>query len=115
MPAHKRLGDVIDGWAVQNDGSYPVCDDYQDVTACLASRLPADSLAELHLNDAWGTPIQYHGDADGKTYVLISYATDGRHDGMGLAGPTASYDADIVFSNGEFVQWPGHIRREAIR
>jgi len=111
----KRLGEVVDGWAREKKGSYPVCKGYENVTGCLRSRLPGDALADLRLNDAWGRPFQYHGDDDGTTYVLVSYATDGQHDGLGMAGPTSSYDADIVFSNGDFVQWPGRIRKEKIR
>ena len=52
---------------------------------------------------------------DGASYALISYSTDGQYDQLGRAGPTSSYDCDIVFSNGDFVQWPGRIRKERIR
>jgi len=110
----KRLGGVVEGWAREKKGSYPVCREYDNVTGCLASRLPNGALADVRLNDAWGRPFQYHGDDDGGSYVLISYATDGEHDGLGKAGPTSSHDADIVFSNGDFVQWPGRIRKEKI-
>ncbi len=111
----KRLGGVVDGWAGQNEGFYPVCNNYEDVTRCLASRLPGDLLADLRLSDAWGRPFQYHSDADGASYALISYSTDGQYDQLGRAGPTSSYDCDIVFSNGDFVQWPGRICKERIR
>jgi len=111
----KRLGEIIDGWARQNDGLYPVCGGYEDVTACLTASLPDGALADLRLNDAWGRPIRYHSDDDGRSYVLISYATDGEFDQLGMAGPTASHDADITFSNGDFLQWPGHIPKEKIR
>ncbi len=111
----KRLGGVVDGWAGHNEGFYPVCNNYEDVARCLASRLPGNSLADLRLNDAWGRPFQYHSDAGGATYALISYSTDGQYDQLGRAGPTSSYDCDIVFSNGDFVQWPGRIRKERIR
>jgi hypothetical protein len=111
----KRLGGLLDRWAGRNEGYYPVCNNYEDVTSCLASRLPEGSFADLRLSDAWGRPFQYHSDADGTTYALISYTTDGEYDRLGKAGPTSSYDCDIVFSNGDFVQWPGHIRKEMIR
>jgi hypothetical protein len=111
----RRLGEVVDGWAREHEGTYPVCKGYGDVTGCLASRLPDGALADLRLKDAWGRAFQYHGHEDGETYVLISYATDGRYDELGQAGPTSSYDADIVYSNGDFLQWPGRIRKERIR
>jgi len=111
----RRLGGVLDGWASQNEGFYPVCNDYEVVTSCLARRLPEGAFADLRLNDAWGRPFLYHTDDEGTTYALISYSTDGEYDRLGRAGPTSSYDCDIVFSNGDFVQWPGHIRKETIR
>ena len=61
-----------------------------------------------------GRPFLYHSDADGTTYALLSYSTDGQYDQLGKAGPTSSYNCDIVFSNGDFVQWPGRIRKEKI-
>jgi hypothetical protein len=111
----RRLGGVVDDWARRNEGIYPVCDDYEGVARCLETRLPGGALAGLRLNDAWGRPILYHSDAEGGQYALISYATDGQYDRLGRAGPTSSHDCDIVFSNGDFVQWPGHIRKENIR
>lgn len=110
----RRLGGVVDGWARAND-RYPVCDRYDVASGCLASLLPRDALAGVRLKDAWGRPFLYQSDSAGKTYALLSYATDGLYDGLGKVGPTSSHDADIVYSDGDFVQWPGRIRRETIR
>lgn len=110
----KRLGQVVEEWR-RNAGTYPVCEGFDAVSDCLASSLPGEALADLELNDAWGRPILYHSDGAGKSYLLISYATDGEFDGLGRAGPTSSYNADIVFADGDFVQWPGHILKEKIR
>jgi hypothetical protein len=111
----KRLGKIVEEWARDNEGSYPVCEGFQAVTACLESSLQSDALVDLRLKDAWGRPFLYHSNETGTTYALISYATDGRLDGLGKAGPTSSYDADIVFSDGDFAQWPGHIIKETIQ
>jgi hypothetical protein len=110
----KRLGQVLDEWW-ENRGSYPICEGFEVVTGCLASSLPDDALADLRLNDAWGRPFLYYSDVGGTSYGLISYATDGKYDRLGKAGPTLSYNADIVFSDGDFVQWPGHIVKDRIR
>lgn len=110
----KRLGGVVEDWR-KKAGTYPVCEGFDAVTDCLASSLSDGALADLRLDDAWGRPFLYHSDEAGKTYLLISYATDGEHDGLGRAGPTSSVNADIVFADGDFVQWPGHIRKETIR
>ncbi len=115
MEALKRLGAVVDDWARRNGGSYPVCDRLENVTGCLASSLPSGALADLRLTDAWGRPLLYSSNDRGTTYALISYATDGKYDELGKAGPTSSYNADIVFADGDFVQWPGHIPRDDIR
>ncbi|HXV75567.1 MAG TPA: hypothetical protein VD788_04550 [Candidatus Polarisedimenticolaceae bacterium] len=111
----KRLGSVVDRWAREHGGAYPVCDPFSDVAGCLASSLPAGAFAELRLEDAWGRPFVYHSDPGGSSYALISYATDGRYDELGRVGPTSSYDADIVYSEGDFVQWPGTILKEQVR
>jgi len=111
----KRLGQRVEDSVRQSDGTYPVCVRYDDVADCLASHLPADALGNLRLTDAWGRPFRYHSDDQGKSYTLVSYATDGVYDQMGRAGPTSSYDADIVYSDGDFVQWLGRIRKDAIK
>ena len=111
----KRLAGIVDGWAVNQAGRFPVCTGYEDVGECLTRRLPAGSMGDLRLKDAWGRPFQYHSDPEGTRYALISYATDGHYDQLGRAGPTDSHDCDIVFSNGKFIQWPGRIHRNSIR
>ena len=47
--------------------------------------------------------------------MLVSYAGDGKYDGLGKVAPTPSYDCDIVFSDEGFIQWPGRIRKAEIR
>jgi hypothetical protein len=112
----KRIGRAIDGWAKEHEGRYPVCGgDLAEVRYCLARSLPAASLDGLRLSDAWGAPLQYKSDREGTEYVLLSYATDGQWDGMGKIGPTDAYDCDIVFSNGDFIQWPGALRKTDIK
>ena len=115
----KKVGAVIDAYAkqhVQEGGPrYPVCSDYDNPDRCLAGKLPAGSLKDIRLADAWGTPFQYHTDKEGKEYVLVSYASDGQYDDLGKVGPTQSPNCDIVFSNGDFIQWPGWIRRSDFR
>ena len=111
----KRLGRLIEEWARTNGGSYPVCENFDDVARCLAPSLSNGALAGVHLKDAWGRPFRYHTDPRGTSYVLLSYANDGRDDGLGRTGPTSDYNADIVFSDGAFVQWPGNIRPESIQ
>jgi hypothetical protein len=111
----KRIGNVIDEWAKQKEGRYPVCYDYKEVGSCLAKQLPPDSLQGFRLKDAWGNPYQYHTDREGTGYILVSYSSDGQYDGLGKVGPTDSFDCDIVFSNEGFIQWPGWFRKDDVR
>src|SRR5207245_457820 len=105
----KRIGVRIDAYAKQQEGHCPICSDFSDLRTCLIKKMPAGALEAMRAIDAWGHPILYHTDPEGRQYVLVSYATDGLYDGLGKIGPTESYDCDIVFSNGDFVQWPGWI------
>jgi len=111
----KSLGRAVDSWAKEHDGAYPVCNGLDDVRTCLGRSLEKERVASLRLDDAWGKPLMYWSDKEGKEYLLISYSTDGAWDGAGRTGPTDGLDCDIVFSNGDFVQWPGSFRKEEIQ
>ena len=111
----KQIGQRIEQAAKQQEGHYPVCAEFSDLGACLAKKLPAGSLEAVRMTDAWGHKLLYRTDREGSQYVLVSFATDGLDDGLGKVGPTDSFDCDIVFSNGEFIQWPGWIQKSDIR
>ncbi len=115
MVEMKQIGKRIEQTARQQEGHYPVCSDFGDLGACLAKKLPAGSLDSVRLTDAWGHGLLYRTDKEGTQYVLVSFASDGMDDGLGKVGPTDSFDCDIVFSNGDFIQWPGWIQRSDIR
>jgi hypothetical protein len=114
----KKIGALVDsvGKKQTEDGPrYPVCFDFASVKSCLEKKLPEHSLDNLRLVDAWGNPILYHTGREGKEYILVSYASDGKYDDLGKVGPTQGYDCDIVFSQGDFLQWPGWIHKSDIR
>lgn len=115
MADMKRMAALIDEIGRQQEGRFPVCSDWASVQSCLVRQLPAERVGSLRLIDAWGHPYQYKSDREGTQYVLVSYSTDGLYDGLGKVGPTESFDCDIVFSNGDFIQWPGWIRKTDIR
>ena len=110
----KRIGRIVEE-ARARGGRYPICNDFGGVSQCVSRQLPGGSLEGLRLVDAWGKAILYHSDREGSQYALISHATDGLDDGMGKVGPTHDFNCDIVFSNGDFLQWPGWIRKDEIR
>ncbi|MFQ5876305.1 MAG: hypothetical protein ACE5JH_01240 [Acidobacteriota bacterium] len=111
----KRVGERIEAWAKRRGGRYPVCPDFGALNGCLSNKLEDGKLEGIRITDAWGNPFQYHSNREGTEYILVSYATDGEYDGLGKVGPTESFDCDIVFSNGDFIQWPGYLRKSEIR
>jgi type II secretion system (T2SS) protein G len=114
MSDMKKIGAAVDAFAHGHEGHYPVCARFGDITGCLAAALPKEALASLRTADAWGAPFQYHSAAESGAYELVSLATDGTWDGLGKVGPTDDVNCDIVFSNGNFVQWPGSLRLQDI-
>ena len=82
---------------------YPVGSDI----AVLDPLLSGDYIRRLPRTDGWSRPFIYTGVA-GLGYTIGSAGKDG---GLSLAlvgngGATSSLNDDIIFSNGEFVQWP---------
>lgn len=54
--------------------------------------------------DGWGEPVFF--DSDGSHYTVISFGWGGSSTLPYVAGPTGTFDADIVFTDGNFLQWP---------
>ena len=88
--------------AYQNDHS-----DYPIVSDGTVDMLNADLQIYIrkynHL-DGWGEPFTY--DSDGIHYTMVSFALGGTETLPRPFGPTNTFDADIMFSDGLFVQWP---------
>ena len=69
-------------------------------------------IREVPKVDAWGTPFEYV--SDGKHYRVVSAGADKRFEwssrqlDLTIAQPrlSDSLDADIIFQDGNFVQWP---------
>ncbi len=54
--------------------------------------------------DGWGEAFFY--DSDGSHYTMVSLALGGTETLPRSFGPTNTFDADILFSDGMFIQWP---------
>ena len=88
--------------AYQNDHSfYPVVDN--GTVSVLGSNLEI-YIRKFNDLDGWGEPIFY--ESDGAHYTVISFGWNGSSNLPYVPGPTDAFDADIVFSDGNFVQWP---------
>lgn len=55
--------------------------------------------------DGWAHTWEAITDTEGKSYTLVSLGKDGIQ-GTWSFGMTNSFNCDIVFSDGQFVQWP---------
>jgi len=57
--------------------------------------------------DGWQNVLVYAPDTNpGQGYTLRSNGKDGIAEGSPSGGATKSFDCDIVFMNGQFMQWP---------
>ena len=65
--------------------------------------------------DGWGHRYEYQGIKDEKgpcgSYVLFSAGRDGVREPSPAPGPTHNFDCDIVFSNGQFTEYPEGVQR----
>jgi general secretion pathway protein G len=55
-------------------------------------------------HDGWSNPIHYYG--AGLSYTIWSFARDNAQQSPLPQKATTSFDADIVLSDGIFIQWP---------
>jgi type II secretion system protein G len=62
-------------------------------------------IKRLPTNDGWNQEMQVQNDTNGQSYTLYSYAKDGAYVAW-TGGPKTDFGDDIVFSNGQFYQWP---------
>ena len=63
-------------------------------------------IKRLPTNDGWNQALQMIMDGTGQSYTLYSMAKGGAYDGSWTGGPKTDFADDIVFSNGQFAQWP---------
>jgi len=88
--------------AYQTDhSSYPVVSN--GTVAALGSDLEI-YIRSFNDLDGWGEPVFY--DSDGSHYTVISFGWNGSSNLPYVNGPTSTFDADIVFADGNFLQWP---------
>jgi general secretion pathway protein G len=88
--------------AYQTDhSSYPVVDN--GTVSELAEHLEI-YIRSFNDLDGWGEPVFY--ESDGTNYTVISFGGNRASNLPYVDGPTGNFDADIVFVDGNFLQWP---------
>jgi type II secretion system protein G len=79
----------------------------------IATRLTPTYIKALPQNDGWGDPYTYANDAAGQVYMIRSAGKDNIYETTGYTvGPTNSFAADIVYSNGAFICYPEGIQAQ---
>lgn len=97
----RDIGQALEQYA-QDTGSYPDAYDMQTIRELLEDRY-----IQWPTDPAWGHPYQGYAEAD--QYLICSPGKDGGECDIGEGGPTLSFDAAIVYVNGEFYQYPDGI------
>lgn len=85
-------------------GTYPVAQDL----VTLRPLLSPDYVLSLPMRDGWNHQMLVASEET--SYLLISPGKDGVLQGC-EGGPTASFNDDICFSDGAFMQWPEGLQR----
>lgn len=61
-------------------------------------------------HDGWRHPFEFALSTDGTQYLIRSYGRHGVRDSNPVGGATSYLDCDIIYSGGQFVQYPEGIQ-----
>jgi len=105
---HDRILELADAFETYRTarGRYPI-------GGCLDAVAGVSGQEDLpRITDGWRRPFKIQ--CNGHSYTIVSYARDGKPDAPDLAsytlGRTLGFEADIVYSDGRYIQWPEQIR-----
>ena len=77
--------------------------------ADLEPALVPEYAVDLPAVDGWRTPFEVLTADDGSWYEIASLGRD-KLPGDRVGGPTTDFDCDLVWANGQFIQWPEGIQ-----
>ena len=116
MSDMRNLATAIESYNVDNN-SYPpaACPGGVFTAAVATGNLNSGSwtlltptyIAQPPFSDGWGKPLFYNVDTatSGQNYEIASTGRNGQPDTM-LCGTTTTFNDDIVYADGTFIQWP---------
>jgi type II secretion system protein G len=105
MADMRSVGTAVESYSVDFN-FYPVYTGNVDGTTT-GMEIEPTYIKKTPAKDGWSGAMQYECAAPGTEYTIQSYAKGNANDGLvGTGGPTQTFDADIFFSNGVFIQWP---------
>jgi len=90
------------GWAYPSGCSYPST----TFTSAIAGVLAPTYIRTIPLKDGWNSWFLYTSFNNSLDYVIASNGKNGTSDGSAVVGPTTDFNADIVFADGQFIQFP---------
>ncbi|HEV8376883.1 MAG TPA: type II secretion system protein GspG [Candidatus Polarisedimenticolia bacterium] len=97
----RQLGSAVEMYAVDNN-TYPRVANY----SALQPLITPNYVKTVSGTDGWNHPWVFTGDTtNGTEYTLTSLGKDGKP-GVSNGGETTGFNCDIIFSNGQFFQWP---------
>ena len=97
----RQIGGAVEMYAVDNN-TYPKVSTY----SALAPLIVPSYVKTVSGADGWNHGWVFTGDtSEGNDYTITSLGKDGRPSVVN-GGPTSDFDCDIVFTNGQFFQWP---------
>ena len=111
MSDMRALATAIEAYAVDNNQYPAACAAgvWTSANLTLASNsftnLTPTYIAKIPFLDGWSNGFYYNVDGSGNNYNIVSFGRNKSADG-GTCGTTTDFNADIVYSDGTFVQWP---------
>jgi type II secretion system protein G len=98
----RSIGTSVEAYAVDNN-IYPTAANM----GALEPVLEPIYIKNVPTNDGWNNAMVYQpGASSGQGYTTYSTGKDGAAEGSPAGGMTNDFDCDILFIDGQFVQWP---------
>ena len=102
MADMRSIGTSVEAYAVDSN-HYPTAANIGAVETVLEPVY----IGTLPLVDGWQNAMVFvPGATPGAGYTVRSVGKDGATEGAPAGGSTGDFDCDILFVNGQFVQWP---------
>jgi len=107
----RNLAIAIESYNVDNN-QYPTaaCPTFPAASLTLNSGsftlLKPTYIAQPPFQDGWQKPLLYGVSGTGQAYTVESTGRNGAAEGSPTCGTTTDFNADIIYSNGTFIQYP---------
>jgi general secretion pathway protein G len=103
----RSIGTAVEAYSVDTN-FYPTA---ANITAVQAVLEPV-YIKKLPLTDGWNTAMVYEpGATSGAGYTVTSYGKGGASGPAQTTSKTTDFKADIIFIDGQFVQWPEGVQQ----